>query len=155
MLAQPLTTVSHTVFYEEKKKQFNAMETYKWNEQQRKQDALNFLKANDMDTPKNRRMIEDVKFTEKAIIIGGVPFSNTQLIPQNVERKEKNKWDVCGSSKKGLWKKSYQGEEGYYYDLDAYISECKEQGKKSIMKEDIEKALKALPGTYSVASRYA
>jgi hypothetical protein len=61
---------------------------------------------------------------------------------------------VYGSNKKGLWKKSYQREEGYYYDLDAYISECKEQGKKPIMKKDIKKALKALPGTYSITNRY-
>ncbi|MDR0282652.1 MAG: hypothetical protein LBI53_05125 [Candidatus Peribacteria bacterium] len=39
--------------------------------------------------------------------------------------------------------------EEYYYDEDAYTKECGEQRKIPVMKEDIEQALQALPGTYS------
>jgi hypothetical protein len=85
-LTQPLTTKSNTVFYEEKKKQISSLETYRWNEQTRKQEAINFLKANNMDTEENRAMIEAVKFTDQGIIINKIGFSNEKLTPQNAQR---------------------------------------------------------------------
>ncbi|GHV23930.1 hypothetical protein FACS1894176_00430 [Bacteroidia bacterium] len=59
---RPITTSSHIIFYDLEKKQISAMEIYKWNEKERKAEALQFLKAKDMDTPENRAKIDAVKF---------------------------------------------------------------------------------------------
>ncbi|GHV23928.1 hypothetical protein FACS1894176_00420 [Bacteroidia bacterium] len=45
-------------------------------------------------------------------------------------------------------KNIYNGAEEYYYDLEAYEAECEKQGKKAVMKEDLEKAMQALVGNY-------
>jgi hypothetical protein len=61
-LDHPLTTASHTIFYDLEKKEISSMENYKWNERQRKAASYEFLRANGMDTSENRKLIEAVKF---------------------------------------------------------------------------------------------
>jgi hypothetical protein len=84
-----------------------------------------------------------------------VKFSNEKLVPQNVQRKAKNQYNVSPSNQKGLWKADYQGAEEYYYSLDAYETECKKQGKKAVMKEHLEKAMQSLVGDYKESNWYS
>ena len=126
-------------------------------EQSRKMAALKWLEDNNMASNENKAMIDAVRFTDEAIVVGDVRFSNEKLRPQNTQRwtPPYTGYATPSVNKSWLRKQVYNGEEEYYYDLDAYIRECAEQGKTAVMKEDIEQALQALPGTYGVTDRYA
>ncbi len=120
-------------------------------EKERKDQAITWLKHQHMDTKNNRKLIEQVQFTENAVIIGGISFSRELLKPQNRERSESNKEGISKSSDVlGVWK---QGDE-YYFSRSAYVEECQEQGKMPVTKEDIQQALEKLPKKTKVDQWY-
>jgi hypothetical protein len=116
-------------------------------EKQRKTEALQFLVANNMDTPENRALINAVKFTPEAIEIGWVRWSynnlkatdvgmnystDTNAQPKNYEEAHVFKWE---------WKFAQED-----YFTRAAIDQLQQQWKAKIPTDtDMKNTLKALP----------
>lgn len=123
-------------------------------EKERKDKCYQSLKDHNIDTPENRAKIDAVKFGPNYVEIWGIKFSAEKLQPQNVVWEDKNEYGVYPSDTKGLRKAEYNGEDEYYYDLDAYIAECKKQNKTPLTRDDLEQAMKSLPGVFEENFRH-
>ena len=115
-------------------------------EQQRKSQALQFLKDNNLETPAHIAMINNVQFTKEAIVIGGVPraHENAKASDFGLTYSVDNKDNPADYSKSHVFKG-----EGAYADEDyfnyAMVDKIAKQGAKVPSYQDMRKTLAALP----------
>ncbi len=116
------------------------------------QKSIEYLIEKKMDTPENFKKLEAINYGNNFIEIGWVRFSREKLIPQGKFKskiyQDHYRRPILKSNKKGIFKAKYNNQDEYYFSLDAYIEETKNQGKKSIEDNHIRKALEALPGDF-------
>ncbi len=114
-------------------------------EQQRKSQALQFLKDNDLETPAHIAMINNVQFTKESITIGGISRAHENAKASDfglsyTQDTQKNSTDYIPQVFKG---------EGAYADEDyfnfAMVDKIVKQGAKVPSYQDMRKTLAALP----------
>ena len=116
--------------------------------QQRKAQALQFLKDNNLETPAHIAMINNVQFTKEAIVIGGVPraHENAKASDFGLTYSVDNKDNPADYSKSHVFKGegAYADEDYFNYAMVDKI--VKEKQAKVPSYQDMRKTLAALPG---------
>jgi hypothetical protein len=117
-------------------------------EKERKSQALQFLKDNNLETPAHIAMINNVQFTKEAIVIGGVPraHENAKASDFGLTYSVDNKDNPADYSKSHVFKGegAYADEDYFNYAMVDKI--VKEKQAKVPTYQDMRKALAALPG---------
>jgi RecG-like helicase len=116
-------------------------------EQQRKSQALQFLKDNNLETPAHIAMINNVQFTKEAIVIGGVTraHENAKASDFGLNYTIDDENNPADYNKAHVFKGEGDYAEEDYFNYAMVDKIVKEKQAKVPTYQDMRKALAALP----------
>jgi hypothetical protein len=116
-------------------------------EQQRKSQALQFLKDNNLETPAHIAMINNIQFTKEAIVIGGVTraHENAKASDFGLNYTIDHENNPADYNKAHVFKGEGDYAEEDYFNY-AMVDKIAKQEAKVPTYQDMRKTLAALPG---------